>query len=93
LVLYKSDRVALSIRVGQGATAPLDRGDGSDAIGAAKKKNDKVDARMIADLLRCNLLPECYMAPTAIRELRRMLRYRKLVVHQATRMRTGSPVC
>jgi hypothetical protein len=24
------------------------------AIAAAKKKNDKVDARMIADLLRCN---------------------------------------
>ena len=42
---------------------------------AAKKKNDKVDARMIADLLRCNLLPQCYMAPVAIRDLRRMLRY------------------
>jgi hypothetical protein len=26
------------------------------AIAVAKKKNDKVDARMIADLLRCNLL-------------------------------------
>jgi hypothetical protein len=25
-----------------------------EAIAAAKKKNDKVDARMIADLLRCN---------------------------------------
>ena len=33
------------------------------AIAAAKKKNDQVDARMIADLLRCNLLPLCYMAP------------------------------
>jgi transposase len=57
------------------------------AIAAAKKKNDKVDARMIADLLRCNLLPECYMAPRVIRDLRRMLRYRNLVVHQATRMK------
>ena len=52
------------------------------AIAVAKKKNDKVDARMIADLLRCNLLPECYMAPVAIRDLRRMLRYRNLVVRQ-----------
>jgi len=57
------------------------------AIAAAKKKNDKVDARMIADLLRCNLLPECYMAPVVIRDLRRMLRYRNLVVRQATRMK------
>ena len=57
------------------------------AIAASKKKNDKVDARMIADLLRCNLLPECYMAPSAVRDLRRMLRYRNLVVHQATRMK------
>ena len=57
------------------------------AIAASKKKNDKVDARKISDLLRCNLLPECYMAPTAIRDLRRMLRYRNLVVRQATRMK------
>src|SRR5215469_6757108 len=57
------------------------------AIAVAKKKNDKVDARMIADLLRCNLLPQCYMAPVAMRDLRRVLRYRNLVVRQATRMK------
>ena len=57
------------------------------AIAASKKKNDKVDARKIADLLRCDLLPECYMAPSAMRELRRVLRYRNLVVRQATRMK------
>jgi transposase len=57
------------------------------AIAASKKKNDKVDARKIADLLRCDLLPECYMAPSAVRELRRVLRYRNLVVRQATRMK------
>jgi transposase len=57
------------------------------AITAAKKKNDQVDARTIADLLRCNLLPECYMAPSAMRDLRRVLRYRNLVVRQATRMK------
>jgi transposase len=58
-----------------------------DSIAASKKKNNKVDARKISDLLRCNLLPECYMAPCAIREMRRMLRYRNLVVRQATRMK------
>src|SRR5258708_24849355 len=41
------------------------------AIAASKKKNDQVDARKIADLLRCDLLPECYIAPSAVLELRR----------------------
>jgi transposase len=31
------------------------------AISAAKRKSDKLDARTIADLVRCNLLPCCYM--------------------------------
>lgn len=53
------------------------------AIVAGKKKNDQLDAEKISDLLRCNLFPECYMAPKQIRELRRVLRYRNLVVRQA----------
>src|SRR6516164_5594493 len=56
------------------------------AIGNSKKKNDQLDARKTADLVRCNLLPQCYVAPPEIRELRRMLRYRNLVVSQAVRM-------
>jgi transposase len=57
------------------------------AIGAAKKKSDKLDARTIADLVRCNLLPACYVAPPEMRDLRRMLRYRNLVVGQAVQMK------
>lgn len=57
------------------------------AIAASKKKNDRIDASKIADLLRCDLLPQCYMAPGWIRELRRMLRYRNLVVSQAVRLK------
>lgn len=57
------------------------------AIAASKKKNDRIDARKIADLLRCDLLPECYMAPSWLRELRRLLRYRRLVVGQAVRLK------
>src|SRR5579872_1534338 len=56
------------------------------AIGASKKKNDQLDARKIADLVRCNLLPACYVAPAEMRELRRLLRYRHLVVGQAVQM-------
>jgi len=57
------------------------------AIGASKKKNDKLDARMTSDLVRCNLLQVCWVAPCEIRELRRMLRYRNLVVEQAVQMK------
>jgi len=58
-----------------------------EAIASAKKKNDRIDARTLADLLRCNLLPECYMAPPQVRELRRVLRYRNLLVREAVRMK------
>jgi len=70
------------------------------AITSAKKKNDRIDARTIADLMRCNLLPSCYVATPETRELRRLLRYRNLVVRESVRMQnkiagllmeTGSP--
>lgn len=54
------------------------------AIAAGKHKNDRLDASKIADSLRANLLPECYMAPLQLRELRRVLRYRNLLVSQVT---------
>lgn len=57
------------------------------AITAAKKKNDRADAARIADLLRVDLLPECYMAPTEIRDLRRILRFRNLLVRTAVKLK------
>lgn len=57
------------------------------AITAAKKKNDRADAEKIADLLRVNLLPECHMMPEELRELRRVLRYRNMVVNTAVKMK------
>ena len=57
------------------------------AIAAAKKKNDRIDASKICDCLRCDFLPECYMAPTATRERRRTLRYRNLLVRQMVQMK------
>ena len=57
------------------------------AIAAAKKKNDRIDAAKIADCLRCDFLPECHMAATAIRDRRRILRYRNLVVKQSVQMK------
>ncbi len=52
------------------------------AIAAAKKKNDRLDAAKLADCLRCDFLPEAYMASSEIRERRRTLRYRNLLVRQ-----------
>ena len=57
------------------------------AIAAAKKKNDRIDASKIADCLRCDFLPECHMSSQAIRERRRTLRYRNLLVKQMVQMK------
>ena len=57
------------------------------AIAAAKKKNDRIDASKIADCLRCDFLPECHMASTEIRDRRRTLRYRNLVLRQMVQMK------
>jgi hypothetical protein len=56
------------------------------AIAIAKKKNDRIDAGKICDCLRCDFLPECYMASTVLRERRRTLRYRNLLVRQMVQM-------
>ena len=57
------------------------------AISASKKKNDRIDAGKIADALRADLLPECYMAPKDIRDLRRALRFRNYLVRLATSLK------
>jgi hypothetical protein len=41
---------------------------------ASEKKNDQIDTGKLAECLRCEFLPECYMPSTEIRERRRTLR-------------------
>jgi transposase len=55
------------------------------AIAAARVKTDAVDARTLAHLLRADLLPEAYVAPRELRELRDLLRHRVAL----TRMRSA----
>lgn len=57
------------------------------AIAAAKHSNDSLDAKRIADLLRAHRLPGCYMAPAGYRELRRVLRFRNLLVRQSVKLK------
>jgi transposase len=47
------------------------------AIAEARIKNDKLEARTLAHLLRSNLLAECYIANKKTREERSLLRQNK----------------
>jgi transposase len=55
------------------------------AIASARVKTDAVDARTLAQLLRADLLPEAYIAPRDLRDLRDLLRQRFVL----TQMRTA----
>jgi transposase len=55
------------------------------AIASARVKTDAVDARTLAHLLRTDLLPEGYIAPRELRDLRDLLRHRVAL----TRMRSS----
>jgi transposase len=50
------------------------------AIAAARVKTDAVDAAMLAQLLRAGLLPEAYIAPRELRDVRELLRHRVTLV-------------
>ena len=50
-------------------------------IAESQIKTDKVDAQVLAQLLRTNFLPESYLAPKEQREARDLLRYRISLVH------------
>src|SRR5947208_5292928 len=57
------------------------------AIASARLKNDKVDAATLAQLLRADLLPEAWIAPPAVRQLRALLRHRAQLVRLRTLLR------
>ena len=70
------------------------------AIAEAKVKNDRVDAKILAHLLRTDMLAESYVPPKEIRERRDLVRARKQFVANRTReknrlqallKRTGNP--
>jgi transposase len=57
------------------------------AIASARLKNDKVDAAILGQLLRADLLPEAWIAPKEVRELRALLRHRVSLVRLGTGLR------
>ena len=50
------------------------------AIAHGRIKSDKVDARILAHLLRADLIPECYVPPKEMREIRSLVRHRLSIV-------------
>ena len=54
------------------------------AIAEAKIKTDKIDATVLSDLLRADLVPQCYIAPREVRDLRSLLRERMFFVRLRT---------
>src|SRR2546422_2176256 len=57
---------------------------GVKAYSYRRVKNDERDAADLADLLRMGRLPEAWIAPPEIRELREITRYRQKLVHLRT---------
>src|SRR5258707_14814834 len=57
------------------------------AIASARLKNDKVDAAILAQLLRADLLPGAWIAPAEVRQLRALLRHRASLVRLGTQQR------
>ena len=57
------------------------------AIASAKVKNDRLDAKMLAHLLRANLIAESHIPSKLIRDLRSLVRYRKALIEDRTRVK------
>lgn len=67
-----------------GLEAVLSHPSKTKAIGSAKIKTDKIDARMLALLLSAGLLPQAHMPSRQVREQRSYLRYRFVLVNART---------
>lgn len=57
------------------------------AIAEAKIKSDKIDAGILADLLRVNMIPESYIPPQEIRYLRELVRHRIRLVRRKSKLK------
>lgn len=96
-ILRPADHVALEATTNCWAVADLLRPEvarvlvsnpmATKAIAQAKVKTDKVDAYVLAQLLRCDFLPEVWQPDVATRRLRELTGRRSALVGQRTRMR------
>ena len=57
------------------------------ALTAGRAKTDKNDAEMLAELLRLDAVPESYVPPKEVRELRDLTRHRESLVSEAVTLK------
>jgi transposase len=55
------------------------------AISETRLKSDKVDASILADLLRADLIAPCYVPPASVRDIREIIRARMNLVRDGTK--------
>ena len=84
---------AVDVLEAAGAEVHLAHPLGVKAFSYRRVKNDERDAADLADLLRMGRLPEAWIAPPEIRELREITRYRHKLVKARTSSRTRCTVC
>jgi transposase len=75
---------AVDVLEAAGAEVHLAHPLGVKGFAYRRVKNDEKDAADLADLLRMGRLPEAWIAPPEIRELRELTRYRIKLVHLRT---------
>jgi transposase len=56
-------------------------------IAESKNKSDKVDALVLAQLERTDYLPQAYIPPRPVRDMRELLRYRLVLVRLRTSLK------
>ena len=59
-----------------------------EAIASAKMKTDKIDSEILAQLLRCNLIPEAWAPPAKVREARDLIRFRSTLIRQRSSLKS-----
>lgn len=59
----------------------------SKLIAGTKLKNDKVDSKILADMMRSDFLPEAYRAPKETRDMREFMRSRAFLIRIRVRIR------
>ena len=57
------------------------------AIAKAKVKTDKIDSKILAHLLRADLVPESWVPPKEVRDLRSLVKHRAFLVRMRTKLK------
>lgn len=59
------------------------------AIASAKIKNDKIDSEILARLLKADLIPTSYVPPKEIRDLRNIVRHRRILIKHRVKIKNS----